>query len=140
MKTLIIYYSYSGKTKQFAQNLADKEFPDADIMEIKDVRRPGKVKAYVRGCFAAIRGKSWQIESLDKDLSLYSKLILLFPIWAGNVPPAFNSLISQLPENNTIIIKAISASGKSDCKVRLESIMTAKNCTIESFEDIKISR
>ena len=135
MKTAVIYYSYSGHTRKIAEELAAKE--SADIAEIKDVKRPGKLKAYVSGCFAAMRGKAWPIQPLDTDLSEYDRLILLAPIWAGNPPPAFNAMLEQLPNGKTVAVKMISGSGKSGCKDRLEAAIKAKDCVFESYEDIK---
>jgi len=56
MKTLIIFYSYTGNTKRLAQELATREA--ADIVEIKDLRRPGILKSYSLGCFAAMATSS----------------------------------------------------------------------------------
>jgi flavodoxin len=135
-KTLIIFYSYTGKTKCLAEELAGKE--NADIAEILDIKRPSTVNAYLGGCFAAMRGKAWPIRPLTADLSAYKRLILLAPVWAGNPPPAFNAVLAQLPDGGTIAVKMISASGKSSCKTRIATVLKAKGCTLESFEDIKV--
>ena len=135
MKTLVLYYSYSGNTKHIAEKIAADE--SADIVEVKDVRRPGKLKAYTAGIFAAIRGKTWLIQALTTDFTAYERLILLFPIWADNPPPAFNTVLAQLPQGKTVAFKMVSMSGRSDCQARLEAALAAKDCTLESFEDIK---
>lgn len=135
MKTLVIFYSYTGNTRRFAQGLAKKE--SADITEVKEVSRPGRVKAYLVGCIAALRGKSWRIQPPGVDLAAYDRLILLSPVWAGNPPPAVNALLEQLPVGKSVFVKMVSASGKSECRDRLELIAKSKGCTIESFEDIK---
>lgn len=135
MKTLIIFYSYTNHTKKLAKELAGKE--SADIMEIKDKKRPGKLKAYSFGCFAAMRGKPWPIQNLDKDLKLYDRLILLSPVWAGNPPPFVYALLENLPGGKTISVKMVSASGKSNCRERLNEYIKSKGSTFESFEDIK---
>ena len=135
MKTLVIFYSYTGKTKAIAQKLAAEE--SADTAEILDAKRPGKLKAFVLGCPASIRGKSWPIKPITADLAAYDKLIMLAPVWADNVPPAFNSALDALPKGKTVSVKLISASGKSNCKTRLESAITAKGCKLDGFEDIK---
>jgi len=136
MKKLVIYYSYSGNTKAIAQELAAKE--SADIAEIKDKKRPGKIKAYTAGIVSSILGKAWKIQPLTVDLAVYDHLIMLAPVWAGNPAPAFNSVFEKLPEGKVITLKMVSMSGKSDCKARLESKIKAKNCALENFEDIKV--
>jgi len=135
MKTIIIFYSYSGKTKTKANEYVVKE--SADIAEIKDVKRPGKFKAYTSGCYAAMKGKAWPIEPLNIDWAAYDKLILLAPVWANNPPPAFNALLELLPEGKTVSVKMVSASGHSNCKERIEAVVKAKGSSLDSFEDIK---
>ena len=135
MNTLVLFYSYSGKTKAIAGELAAKE--SAVLAEIKDVKRPGMLKAYAAGCFAAMKGKSWPIQPSDVDFAEYNRLILLAPIWANNPPPAFNAILEQLPSGKTVAVKMVSASGKSKCRERLEAFIKNKGSVLESFEDIK---
>ena len=78
MKTLVMYYSYTGHSKTRAHSLAKKE--SADIAEINETKRPGKLKAYSAGCFAAISGKSWPIQPLGVDLAAYDRIILFSPV------------------------------------------------------------
>ena len=135
MKTLILFYSYSGKTRVIAQKLAESE--SADLAELKDVKRPGKLKAYIAGIAAAIRGKPWPIQPLDADMSEYDRLILLSPVWADNPAPPMNAALDLLPPGKTIEVKMVSKSGKSDCSARIEAMIKAKECVLGSFEDIK---
>ena len=135
MKTLVLYYSYTGHTEQIAQVLAAKE--SCDIAEIKDIYRPGKLKAYALGCFAAMRGKAWPIQSLDTNLAAYNRIVLLSPVWAGNPPPAVHAVLQQFPLGKTISVKMISAGSESKCKELIKNIIEMKKGTLESFEDIK---
>jgi len=134
LKTLVIFYSYTGHAKARAQALAAQE--SADITEIADVCRPGKFKAYLRGCFAAIRGKEWPIKPPDIDAAAYDRLILFSPVWASNPPPAVNAFLAQLPAGKHISVNMVSKSGKSVCKDRVEAVVKARDCTLESFEDL----
>jgi len=136
MEQLIIYYSYSGYTKKIAEDLARKE--TADILEIKDYKPLGKLKAYTAGIIASMRGKAWQIKPPDIEISKYDKIIILAPVWANNPPPAFNAMLEYLPSGKPVDIKMVSASGKSNCRNRLETVITNKGSTLESFEDIKV--
>jgi len=135
MKTLVIFYSYTGHAKARAQSLAAKEA--ADIAEIRDVRRPGSFKAYTLGCFASIRGKRWPIEPVSADMSAYDRLILFSPVWAGNPPPAVNALLEKLPGGKAVSVKMVSGSGKSGCKDRIEAVLKSKGCSLEGYEDFK---
>ena len=135
MKTLVLYYSYTGHTKALAEKFAAEEA--ADLVEIRDVNRPNKLKAYTAGCYAAIKGNAWPICPLETDLTAYDRLLLLSPIWAGNPPPAVNAVLPLFPADKVVSVKLISASGKSGCRERLEAEIRAKNCTPEDFEDIR---
>ena len=135
MKTLIVYYSYSGHTKKIAEELAESEA--AGIAEIKSEKRPVKLKAYTAGIISAIRGKAWPIQPFDLDFAEYEKLILLSPVWAGNPAPPFNAMLEKLPPGKVVSIKMVSASGESSCKERLEAAIQKKNSTLDSFEDVK---
>jgi len=138
MNRLVIYYSYSGSTRKIAEDLARKE--TADILEIKDYKPLGKLKAYTAGIIASMRGKAWQIKPPDIEISKYYKIIMLAPVWANNPPPAFNAILEYLPSEKTVDIKMVSMSGKSNCKERLESVIKSKGSTLESFEDITVNR
>ena len=100
MKTLIIYYSYTGKTRAIAEELAKKE--SADIVEVKEKKTRSKFNAYVFGCFAAMRQKKADLEPFNIDFSVYKKIIIAMPIWAGSPAPPFNNIIELLPNDKTI--------------------------------------
>jgi len=135
MKTLVLFYSYSGNTKRLANKLAAKE--TADIAEIIDVRHPGKFKAYTAGCFAAMKGKAWPIRPLSVDLSIYDSIILLAPVWAGHPVPAVYAALELLPEGKSVEVKMVSGSGDCGCEERLRGIIESKGSTLAEFENIK---
>ena len=135
MRTLVVYYSYSGNTKRLAKELAAKE--SADTIEITDVRRPGKFKAYTAGCFAAMKGKAWPIKPLPNFMSDCDRLILFSPVWAGNPPPAVFAALKLLPAGKRVDVKMVSGSGNCGCKERLAEIIAAEGSILASFENIK---
>lgn len=135
MNTVIIFYSYTGNAKQLALKAAETE--QADIIEVKDKRRPGTIKAYTVGCFAALRGKGWDIQPIKTDLSAYDKLIIYSPVWAGNPAPAINVILNSLPSGKAVEIRMVSASGGSGCKERIQMLIESKGSKLTGFEDIK---
>jgi len=134
MKTLILFYSYTGNSKRFAENLSKKI--GADIEEVKTNKRPGTIAAYVLGSFAAIRQKSVIIEQIQTDLSQYDRFILIAPIWAGNPAPAFNSMIDNLSAKKSVELYLISGSGNSN-KDKISSFVESKGFKIFDYHDIK---
>jgi len=136
MSQLIIFYSFSGKTRKIAEELSKKD--SADIYEIKDNKPLGKLKAYTAGIIASLKGKAWLIKPPDIEIIKYDRITMLAPVWANNPPPAFNAMLEYLPSDKPINIKMVSMSGKSNCKDRLEGIIKGKGSTLESFEDIKV--
>ncbi|MCL2163148.1 MAG: hypothetical protein FWH55_01885 [Oscillospiraceae bacterium] len=135
MDKLVAFYSYTGHTRRIAQECASKEA--ADIVEIKDVKCPGKLKAYTAGCFSAMRGKAWPIQPLSSDLTGYNNLILFSPVWAGNPPPPVHAFLELLPKGISVSIKMVSASGRSNCLDKLEKTIKTKAGALDGFENIK---
>lgn len=134
MKTLILFYSYTGNGKKFAEELSKKT--GADIEEIKTEKRPGTIAAYVAGSLSARRHKSAKIQTIQSEPANYDKFILVAPIWAGFPAPAFNSVITLLPKDKTVEVYMISASGKSEKEKQL-SFMKSKGFAVTDYHDIK---
>lgn len=135
MKTLIIYYSYTGKTRKFALDLAKKE--SADLCEVKDKNRPMKIKAYTMGCVTAMRGKPSDISPLTADMSQYDRLIIMSPIWASNCAPPINAVLEMLPSGKAVELLMVSASGSSKCRDRISAVVAGKGCKVIRFTDMK---
>jgi len=134
MKTLILFYSYTGNSKRFAENLSKKI--GADIEEVKTDKRPGTIAAYVFGSFSAMRQKSVIIKPIQADISQYEHFILIAPIWAGNPAPAFNSMIDNLSAKKSVELYLISGSGNSN-KDKISSYVENKGFKIFAYHDIK---
>ena len=57
MKTLVVYYSYTGKTATVAKAVAAET--GAEIRPVEDLKRPSMLAAYFSGCFKARTDASW---------------------------------------------------------------------------------
>lgn len=136
MKTLVIYYSYTGKSKKAAEGLAIKEA--ADLVEVKEAKRRSTVNAYVLGSFAAMGRKQAKIVPLKCDFALYDKIILVMPIWAGHPAPAMNNVISLLPPGKEVELVFTSASGSSARSTeQTKALIAKKGCTVTKYMDVK---
>lgn len=138
MKTLVIFYSYTGSTEKLAQGLAAKE--SADIIEVKDQVKPGKFAAYTLGCFKAMRMKPSDIEPLEADFTAYEKIILMAPVWAGKIAPPLVRVFEMLPPGRALEVIAVSASGKSRAKDDVSALLNSRGCKSVRYKDIKAHR
>ena len=93
MKSLVVYYSLTGKTRLVAQVIA--EALNATLVEIEE-RRPIPIPfVYLSGGFAAITNRGSKIHPIDVDLKQYERIFIGSPIWASRPTPAVNSFIYQ---------------------------------------------
>jgi flavodoxin len=94
MKSLVVYYSLTGKTRLVAQAIA--EALNATLVEIKEAK-PRKLGplVYLTGGFAAMMNWGSQINPIDVDLKQYDRIFIGSPIWNSRPAPATNSFVYQ---------------------------------------------
>ena len=95
MKTLIVYYSYTGNTKKIAN--AIKNNLNCDILEVTpkipfsndydDV-----VAEYQNN---SIKDKSIEINDIGIDLKEYDKIIIGSPVWWYTICPVITSFLKK---------------------------------------------
>jgi flavodoxin len=87
MKTLIIYYSFSGNNECLAQELQKRL--NCDIQKIVELKPRKSLDIMLDLIF---KRKS-KIEKSDFDLRQYDRSILIAPIWAGKIATPLRSFI-----------------------------------------------
>jgi flavodoxin len=93
MKTLLVYYSWTGNTRKLAQKITSKL--KCDVEEIYEKhKRKGKLD-YMVGGFQAMVGMKSGIEKPKKNPSDYDLVLLGGPVWAGRIAPALRAYLSQ---------------------------------------------
>ncbi|MCD7981024.1 MAG: flavodoxin [Clostridiales bacterium] len=94
MKTLIAYFSNSGKTKGAAEFIYSVE--DGDLFEIKPKKNYGP---YLKAI--AIAGKEMASKEMPElttkvsDFGSYDRILIGFPVWYGNCPRLIRTFIGQ---------------------------------------------
>jgi len=135
MKTIVVFYSWSGHTEQLAKACAEKE--GAQLYEIKDKQKPGTLKAYTIGCFAAMRMKRTPTLPFEAPLGEYDRIIIMAPVWAGHPAPAVNTVFDALSSGKEVMVCMVSGSGKSGCKDKVQALIRGMGCKLIGYEDIK---
>ncbi len=137
MKTLIVYYSYTGNTELVAKTVAAEI--NADLLKIEDVEKPGKLKAYFSGSFAARRGKAWLIKPVNVLLKDYDRIFIGVPVWAGKAAPEINAYIEQAElKGKSVVVFVTMGGSKSDEAIQsLTAKVEAKGGKVASSFSVK---
>jgi len=94
MKTLVVYYSLTGKTQTVAQALAAEL--NADIRRVEDLEKPeASFWFIVKGGFAAMRGVESEIKPIDTGFQGYDRVFIGSPVWGGSPSTPINAFIAK---------------------------------------------
>ena len=93
MKTLVVYFSRSGHTRQVANEIATRCGADLEAI----VEPPGRAgpMSYWRALWQAIMRAKPPIGPAAKDPAAYDLVIIGTPIWAFRLAPPVRSYASQ---------------------------------------------
>jgi flavodoxin len=103
MKSLVVYYSLTGKTRLVAQAIA--EIMGATLLEIEERRPIPMPFVYLSGGFRAFTNRGSKICPIEVDIKQYDRVFVGAPIWASRPSPAVNSFIYQTNfEGRSIVV------------------------------------
>ena len=134
MSELVLYYSYSGHTKKIALDTAAKY--NLTTCEVVDEVKPGKFKAYTKGCYHAMKGVATPIKPLMVSFAEFGAVLVFAPIWAGSIAPAMNTALAKLPMGTKVSLRLVSRSGRSS-KEKITKRLKTLGLEIIGYEDIK---
>lgn len=135
MAALVLFYSFSGHTKQLAERIAAER--GADIEQVYEVKKRGVFSAYFSGAPKAMRQETVEIKPLTADLNAYDTLVIAAPIWAGYPAPAFNSIVKLLPTGRQVELVFTSGSGKDKCGATARQAVKGAGCEVVSFRNVR---
>lgn len=92
MRVLVVYYSWTGHTKQVAEAIA--KACDADLEKIQDVKDRAGFFGYLRSAYHALTKQVDGIRAAVKDPADYDLVVLGTPVWAWNLSPPMRTYIS----------------------------------------------
>jgi len=135
MKPIILYYSFSGRTKALAVKKANEL--NADIEEVTEIKKPSVLKAYFIGTYHAIKRKKTEINPIKSELSNYDQIIIIVPVWASKPAPAFNNIVELLPSGKKVELVMVSAGGgtKKSALVTMARVV-ARGCEVIGYLDV----
>lgn len=129
MKSVIIYYSYSGNTKLVAGVLNEylSSKGEVEIVELKALDESDK---FVSQAARAFWKKRAQIQPVNPDLKNYDLICLGTPVWAFGPAPAMNTYLDNCAglEGKEIILFTTygSGTGNERCLDYMQKILSQK--------------
>jgi len=129
MKSLVVYYSYSGNTKKVAKALVDALKAKGEAEELELVALD-ESKSFLGQCKRAFRHVKAQIQEVNFDLSKYDLICFGTPVWAFGPAPTLNTYLdkcSGVSGKNIILFSTYgSGAGKDKCLDYAEKILQDK--------------
>jgi len=91
---MVIYYSWSGNTRAYAEELAkQKGLPVFELKEKAERKAVGKL-AFLKACMQAVMRKSMEVAAMP-DLAGCGEIFVCTPIWASGPAPAVRFFIRK---------------------------------------------
>ena len=110
MKTLVVYYSLTGKTDVVAQALA-REL-GADLRRVEDVEKPTVNWWFMMSAsLAALRGAEAPIQPIDTGLQGYDRIFVGSPVWAGSPSTPINAFMAKADFSGKAVIPFMTMGG-----------------------------
>jgi len=104
VRSLIVYYSRTGKTRFLAEELGEEL--ESDLVEVKDLKKRGGIFRFLRAVLEARLGQKSEVVPNSIDLTGYGIIILATPVWAYSPTPAINTFLDacSLPGKKVILL------------------------------------
>lgn len=115
MKNLVVYYSLEGNTKLIAETIR-KEI-NADMLELRPEKQyPNKgFKKYFWGGKSVIFKEQPKLLNKWIDISIYDRVFIGTPVWAGTYAAPFNTFFNQHKlKNKEVALFACHGGGGAD--------------------------
>jgi len=129
MKSIIIYYSYSGNTRKVAAALTEY-FKDRASIEAVELRPQDESASFFSQCKRALCRKRAQLQGVNFDLSGYDLIFFGTPVWAFGPAPAMNAYLDKcfgLKNKGAIIFTTYgSGIGNQRCLNYMQELLAQK--------------
>lgn len=141
MKSIIIYYSFSGNTKKVAEILMES-LSKVGPTEQVELIATDESKAFLAQCHRALSKARAKINPVKNDLSDYDLICLGSPVWAFAPAPAMNTyldLCTGLEGKKVILFTTYgSGTGNQRCLDYIKNILSKKKAG--SFNSFSIQQ
>ena len=93
MKTLVVYYSRTGKTRFVAEKVASEL--KADIEEVVDLKNRSGRFGFLKAGYDSTRGNETKIGKTQKSPSGFELIVVGTPVWNSRPSPAISTYLKR---------------------------------------------
>lgn len=95
MKTIVVYYSMGGNTAFAAEKIAG--ILGADMLRLMPEKAypSSGFRKFFRGGKSAVMAETPALLPYSFDAAAYDRVIIGFPVWAGNVTPPIRTFLKE---------------------------------------------
>jgi flavodoxin len=93
MKTLVVYYSRTGKTRFVAEKVASEL--KAEIEEVVDLKNRSGRFGFLRAGYDATRGDETKIGEMQKSPSDFELIVVGTPVWNSRPVSAISTCLKR---------------------------------------------
>lgn len=140
MKTLIVYYSYSGITDKVINIFAGILRKKSEVI-IQRLKPKKEITTFVGQCGAAFTKKRAELEDgVSFDVKDYDLLLIGSPVWAFAPTPAVNTYLDRLSglegKKAIVLLTSGSGAGVKKCFNNIRTVLENKKAL--SINEINI--
>ena len=133
MKTLIVYYSYSGNTDKVVRAWAEKLRSKGEVT-IQRLKPKVEITTFAGQCKAAFTRKRAELEpGVSFDASPYDFVMVGCPVWAFAPVPAMNTYLDKVNglsgKKTAILLTSGSGLGVNKCFKNIRVVLEAKGAS-----------
>lgn len=130
MKTLIVYYSYSGITEKVA-NMYAAELAKTGQVNVERLRPKEEVTTFIGQCRAAFLRKRAELAgNISFDAKEYDLVMIASPVWAFAPVPSVNTYLDKLSglegKRAIILLTSGSGAGVGNCFGTIKKVLETK--------------
>jgi flavodoxin len=96
MKTLIVYFSRSDRTRRLAEEIGGRL--GSDIEEVTESKGRGGAIGWLKSGMESTRKTLPKIHALERDPGAYDLVLIGTPIWASNMSSPIRAFITEHKE------------------------------------------
>jgi flavodoxin len=139
MKSVIVYYSFSGNTRKAAEALKEylEESSEVHMIELKAT---DESNSFFRQALRALVKTKANIEHVDTDLAGYDIVCIGSPVWAFGPAPAVNKYLKEcngLKGKQAIVFTTYgSGAGNRNCLEHMKRVLIGKG--VKSCKDFTL--